>query len=184
MSLRNLGSAKFTNTPHCVLTHQLDVQARPKHSYWILLKGLFCVYVCNWVLYNTLHSMSWMVSGFYIGPIVPFIFGTMCCVIFQIYIIIQCSCSLRKEYNLSLCCLSQLFGWCTSVILHLNVRWIASIACMSIAFHWFQSWQQYFSKWMTSETYRIYLVPGIFKYISLMKCESGCVALHYAKISD
>ena len=37
------------------------------------------------------------------------------------------------------------------MILYVNVRWIASIACMPSDFHGFQSWQQYSSRWMTRD---------------------------------
>ena len=37
------------------------------------------------------------------------------------------------------------------MILYVNVRWIASIACLSFAFHGFQSWQQYSSRGMTRD---------------------------------
>ena len=66
---------------------QRVVQPRPKYIYCILLKGLCWVSVC-WILNSALCSMSLMFSGFYCVPIVPSIFGTICCVIFQIYIII------------------------------------------------------------------------------------------------
>ena len=69
---------------------------------------------------------------FILCPIVPSIFGTICCVIFQIYIIIERSLRLWRDYNLSSCSLSQEFKCCTSVILYVHVRWIDSIACMSL----------------------------------------------------
>ena len=37
------------------------------------------------------------------------------------------------------------------MILNVNVCWIASIACLSFAFHGFQSWQQYSSRGMTRD---------------------------------
>ena len=43
---------------------QRVVQARPKYSYCILLKGFCWVSVC-WILNNALCSMFWMFSGFY-----------------------------------------------------------------------------------------------------------------------
>ena len=66
---------------------QRVVQPRPNYSYCIHLKGSCSVSVC-WILNNALRSMSWMFSGFIVCPIVPSIFGTICCVIFQTYVII------------------------------------------------------------------------------------------------
>ena len=72
------------------------VQPRPKYSYCIFLKGLCWVSVCR-VLNNTLCSMSWVFFVFILCLIVPLIFGTICCAIFQIYIIIYNVHGVSKE---------------------------------------------------------------------------------------
>ena len=129
---------------------QRVVQPRPKYSYCILLKGLCWVSVC-WILNNALCSMPWMFSDFYCVPnCAIIIWHHLLCYLPNIYNYIT-SRRLWREYNLSSCSLSQLFKCCTSVILYVNVRWISSIACMSFAFHWFQSWQQYSSGGMTRD---------------------------------
>ena len=58
---------------------------------------------------------------------------------------------LWRAYYLSSCSLSLSFMCCTSVILYVNVRWIASIACMSFAFHGFQSYQQHSRRGTTTD---------------------------------
>ena len=126
------------------------VQTRPKYSYCIFLKGLsggFCL------LDTEKRSVPCLgcFLVFILCPIILSIFDSICCVIFQIYIIIQCSRHLWREYNLSSCSLSQQLKCCTSVILYVNIHWIASIACMSFAFHGFQILQQYSSRGMTRD---------------------------------
>ena len=66
---------------------QRVVQTRPKYSYCIFLKGLCWVSVC-WILNNACVPCLGCFLVFILCPIVPSIFGTICCVIFQIYIII------------------------------------------------------------------------------------------------
>ena len=78
------------------------------------------------------------VFWFYFVPHCPInIWHHMLCYVPNIYNYITFTASLESS--------SQWFKCCTSMILYVNVRWIASIACMSFAFHGFQSWQQYSS---------------------------------------
>ena len=66
---------------------QLVVQPRPKHSYCIFLKGL-CWFL--FVGYLITHSVPWL-GCFLVSilfPILPSIFGNICCVIFHIYVYI------------------------------------------------------------------------------------------------
>ena len=84
-----------------------------------------------------------------------------------------------------------------TVILYVNVRWIASITCMSFTLNGFQSWLQYSSIGMTRDFKSVrmrerchdfrkhsqqpfHLVYGLLNYISNMKSESGRVTHHYA----
>ena len=66
---------------------QRVVQQSPKYSYCILLKVLWWVSVC-WILNHALCSMSWMFSGFYFVPNCAINIWHICCVIFQIYILL------------------------------------------------------------------------------------------------
>ena len=61
---------------------QRVVQAKPRQSYCIF--SIILCWVSDWYSI-TQCSMPRMFSGFYSVPIVPSIFGTICCVIFPIY---------------------------------------------------------------------------------------------------
>ena len=68
-----------------VIFWQRVVQPRPKYSYCIFLKGLCWVSVC-WIL-NKTHCVPCLgcFLVFILCPVVPSIFGIICCVILQIY---------------------------------------------------------------------------------------------------
>ena len=68
---------------------------------------------------------------------------------------------------------------CTSVILYVNVRWIASTACMSFAFHGFQSGLQYFSRGMTRDFKRSMLEFKHYTqyYVNFCICEYGLYSI-------
>ena len=88
---------------------QRVVQPRPKYSYCIFLKGLCWVSVC-WVMNNSQCSISGMFSTFYFVPhCANNIWHHICCVVFQIYIIIYNFhvVSIERECNLISCSLSK-----------------------------------------------------------------------------
>ena len=66
---------------------QRVVQTRPKYSYCIFLKGLAgFLFVGYWITHCVPCLVCFLV--FIVCPIVPSIFGTICCIIIQIYIIL------------------------------------------------------------------------------------------------
>ena len=89
MSSKNLSCSNLNFSVLKVSVSQIFwqrvVQTRPKYSYCIFLKGLCWVSVC-WILNNV--PCLWCFLVFILCPTVSSIFGTICCVIFQIYIII------------------------------------------------------------------------------------------------
>ena len=136
MSLRYFGNKLYKRGPNTVIALS-----------WRNCAGFH--FLRYWIMHCVPYLGCFLV--FILCSIVPSIFGTIWCVIFQIYKIIHHSRHLWREYNFSSCSLSQEFKCCTSVILHVNVHWIASIACMSFSLYGFQSWQQYSSRGMTRD---------------------------------
>ena len=66
---------------------QRVVQTRPRYSYCILLKGLCWVSVVGYWITHCVPCLGYFLV-FILSPIVLSIFDTICCVIFQTYVII------------------------------------------------------------------------------------------------